>query len=69
MMTYKFKYDIGDLVYLVTDTEQTERMITAIQIDGDKTVEYFLRLGTSSSWHHDIEITLERNLLKLISSN
>jgi hypothetical protein len=54
---------IGDIVYLITDPEQSPRMITKILIEPTQ-VQFLLAFGTISSWHYEIEICPERDPLK-----
>ena len=60
-MTYK--YEIGDLVFLRTDVEQKERLVTGIQIR-QKTVLYGLACETEETWHYEFEISRSKDLLK-----
>lgn len=53
------KYNIGDIVYLKTDPDQIERMITAIQLNANGII-YRLVCGTTETWHYDIEINVEK---------
>ncbi|MEW6006131.1 MAG: hypothetical protein AB1695_12535 [Stygiobacter sp.] len=53
------KYNIGDIVYLKTDPDQVERMITAIQLNANGII-YRLVCGTTETWHYDIEINVEK---------
>ena len=57
------KFEIGDIVYLETDTEQSERIVTGFYVR-DNTLTYGLSCGICESWHYDFEITLEKNVLK-----
>lgn len=41
-MTFKTKYDIGQIVYLKTDCEQRQRMVTAIKVQNGGTLIYTL---------------------------
>jgi hypothetical protein len=50
------KYDIGQTVYLVTDDEQSARIITRITV-GHNSVIYELSHITSTSEHYDFEFT------------
>lgn len=58
------KYSLTQKVFLVTDGEQQERMITSIQVTGDGGIMYQLSCGTSTSWHYDGEISEDKNILK-----
>lgn len=57
------EYEIGDSVYLRTDTDQKERIVTAIMIRPGR-MAYELTCGTEGSWHYAFEITKERDVLK-----
>jgi len=59
------KYQIGDVVFLKTDTDQYHRIVTAIciRVTG---IQYELGFGHSSSWHYDIEITKDKDILTKI---
>jgi hypothetical protein len=56
----KTKYEIGEIVYLVTDPDQSRFMITGILIRSSGTV-YELSCGLDVSFHTDIEISSKRN--------
>ena len=59
------KYDIGETVYLKTDTDQKQRMIRQITVKRNG-LEYNLVCGSDESWHEDFEFTTEKDVLKLI---
>lgn len=54
-------YDIGQTVYLKTDTEQLQRIITAITIRQTGII-YELSQGEKVSSHYDFEITEDENV-------
>lgn len=60
-------YDIGDIVYLKTDINQKERMVTAITITIGSHV-YSLSCGDDSSEHYDIEISDTKDVMKTLTS-
>lgn len=60
-MIIESKYDIGEIVYLKTDKEQSERIITAIM--WTEGIRYELKSGIVSNWHYEFEITVEKNVL------
>ena len=66
-MKYNIKFDIGDFVYLITDIDQTERIVTSVWIQ-PVGIKYGLMQGTIDSYHYDFEITKERNIVKATSS-
>ena len=53
------KYNLGDIVYLKTDTDQSERILTSIQVSVIG-ILYKLSCGTTETWHYDIEISAEK---------
>lgn len=63
MMLIDNKFNIGDKVYLETDAEQNERVVTGLYIR-QTSITYGLSCGTNESWHYDFEITVEKNVLK-----
>ncbi len=58
-ITIDIKFEIGDLVYLKTDIDQLERMVTKIIIKENKAVEYCVSLCAVDSWHYGVELTSE----------
>jgi len=66
-MIIKTKYDIGDIVYLKTDINQKERMITMVSVTPGSHV-YTLSCGDDSSDHYEIEITDTKDVIKTLTS-
>ena len=66
-MVIENKYNIGDIVYLVTDEEQLERMVFAIIVFKSELL-YKLCCGTHTSDHYDFEMSKKINVLKKINS-
>lgn len=66
-MVLSSKYEIGEIVYLVTDKFQQERMVTAICFRGNG-VSLELACGANASWHYEFEITKEFDLAKKITN-
>lgn len=64
---YILRFDIGDSVYLKTDPEQCERLVTGINIRQNG-VSYALSHLTNESYHYDFEITKERDVIKAMSA-
>lgn len=64
---YNVSFTIGDGVYLKTDPEQVMRIVTGINIRMSG-VTYCLAYCTSDSWHYEIEITLNRDIVKATSN-
>ena len=65
MMTIDNAYNIGDIVYLKTDPEQMERIVTAIEIS-QKGLLYEVCFVESSSHFFDFELSKEKNILKTL---
>ena len=61
-------YNIGDEVYLKTDTDQIQRLIVGICIT-QNSVKYKVACSTSTSWHFDFEISREKDVLLLITND
>ena len=61
-----FEFQIGDVVYLRSDSEQLPRMVTGINIRpvGNS---FILTQGVTETWHYAIEISSERDILKALS--
>lgn len=60
-------FDIGDSVYLKTDPEQCERLVTCVNIRQNG-ISYALSHLTNESYHYDFEISKERDIIKATSS-
>lgn len=63
----RFEFELGQLVYLKTDNEQSARMVTAISLRPNQSVLYCLSLGSTESWHYGIEIDAQRDVVKATS--
>lgn len=66
-MNREIKYNIGDVVFLVTDTEQKERLVTGIIIRPGS-VMYYLACGTNETGHYAEEIADTKDILKAINN-
>lgn len=66
MATVTTKYGFGDTVYLKTDPEQFPRMVTGFDVKPNG-ILYLLSFGSGNSYHYDIEISLEKDVLKSIT--
>lgn len=64
--TVEAKYWIGDIVYLITDPEQQECIITSITLYAGN-MSYELTKNTICSHHYEFEISSDPNMLKKIS--
>ena len=65
-MSEELKYQIGDVVYLITDPDQSERLVTAIHIYPQGLVSYRLSYGTTETYHYEMEIASERHIKKAL---
>ncbi len=61
----EFLHYIGQTVYLRTDAEQRERIVTGINIR-QTGINYALSFTTDESWHYDFEISNEKDILKAL---
>lgn len=62
----KKEYKLGDIVFLLTDPEQYERIITGIVHRPDG-IKYYISHSTEETIHYDIEISKEINeIIKLL---
>lgn len=67
MMVINSKYNFFDTVYLKTDPDQRQRLVTRMNITPIG-VSYELSCGTQTSWHYEQEISEEKDVL-ITSSN
>lgn len=54
---------IGQIVFLITDPEQEDRMITGYIVRPQQIV-YYLSKGTQETVHYEMEIATEKNWKK-----
>lgn len=57
------KFNLGEIVFLKTDTDQKERIVLQISVR-ETGYLYELGCGGTSSWHYAFEISQEKNVLK-----
>ena len=57
-------YTFGDIVFLKTDIEQHERMITKLSVESPTLIQYELSFGSFHSWHNEYEFERELSLAK-----
>lgn len=62
-MLIENKFDLGQIVYLKTDNDQSERMIISISVRQGG-ILYELSFGSVCSWHYEMEIMEEKDILK-----
>lgn len=56
------KFELGQIVFLKTDTHQNERIITAFTVR-EALIVYELSFGTETSDHNHFEISKDKDLL------
>lgn len=54
-------YDIGDMVFVKTDKDQSVRLITDIKIHPSNLHSYGLMSGSTYSSHYEMELSKEKN--------
>lgn len=62
-MKFESKYGIGDIVYLVTDPTQTERLITAVEFRPGHVV-YKMVVGADCTAHYEMELSDTKDIVK-----
>lgn len=61
-MLIESKFEFFQLVYLKTDPDQRQRMITRLNVTPNGTT-YEVTCGTQASWHYANEISEEKDIL------
>jgi len=59
-MSIDNKFEIGEIVFLITDTDQSQRMVTGLTIRKDCII-YYLTCGITETSHYDYEIASDKN--------
>lgn len=57
------KFNLGDVVYLITDIEQRPRIVTGIKIRMNDLIIYGLSCIHEETNHYEVEISIEKNIL------
>lgn len=57
------KFNLGDVVYLITDTEQRPRIVTGIKVRMNELLVYELASICEETNHFEVEISKEKNIL------
>lgn len=61
-------HDFGDIVFLKTDPEQNERIVTQIRFSGNGGITYYLAFGAKQeSEHYGIEISSKKDMFKALN--
>ena len=55
-------FKIGQTVFLKTDTEQFERLVTGYMVE-QKSITYSLACGEITTDHYSFEITSDKNIM------
>ncbi|MDJ0367393.1 hypothetical protein QMK33_19770 [Hymenobacter sp. H14-R3] len=63
MIIIENEFEIGQMVYLRTDSDQLPRLVTALIYRAGGYMTYELSHGTATSWHNALEFTLEKDVL------
>jgi hypothetical protein len=56
-------YKLGDIVYLKTDKEQLERMVTGYNVRNTN-IAYYLSAGITETMHYSFEISKDKDIVK-----
>jgi hypothetical protein len=64
MMIINNGFDLGQIVYLRTDKDQSARMVRQICVRSSGFIQYELMCGSNYSWHDELEISAEKDILK-----
>lgn len=68
MNQINFKYDIGEMLILVSDPEQHERIVVGYTVIPNNIILYRVCLGTLTSEHYEFELTEQPDILKALQS-
>jgi hypothetical protein len=60
------KFNLGDIVYLITDIDQRARIITGIKVRMNDLLVYELACNCEETNHFEVEISSEKNILIMI---
>lgn len=63
MVSVEPVFEIGEIVFLITDEDQSERMITGYIVRPGLII-YFVSKGTAETTHYEIEIASQKNWKK-----
>lgn len=58
-MNINNKFELEEIVFLITDTEQKERIVTGLKISKNNIV-YYLSCGTEETIHYEFEIASDK---------
>lgn len=63
-LTIEIEHDFADIVFLKTDPEQNERIVTELILKPTGAVLYGLSCGSTDSSHYGFEIITHKDFLK-----
>ncbi len=63
MMIINNKFQIEDIVYLKTDADQKQRIVTALLVRPGGSYSYELSCGTEAKWFYEFEISAEKDFI------
>lgn len=66
-MNVLFRFELSQIVYVVSDPEQQPRQVVAVEYAGGAKI-YTLQLGMGSSRHYEFEITGKQNTVTKLNS-
>lgn len=65
-MVIENKYNLSEVVYLITDKEQLPRIVTTIKVCPAGLI-YGISSGVSETWHYEMEIAKVKDLTLLFT--
>lgn len=68
MMRIDNRFDLGQIVYAKTDTDQLPRIITAIQLTADGGILYKCSQCNREDYFYEVELMEERDALMVITN-
>jgi hypothetical protein len=60
-VTIQNKYTFRCIVYLKTDPDQAEYVVTSIRVDPGNVIRYLLAYCEDTAWYYDFEITQDED--------
>jgi hypothetical protein len=59
MIVIDNKYELGEIVYLITDEDQRKRVVISIFVTPENCIMYEVQNGINFSRHYDFELSRE----------
>ena len=59
-MIIENEFELGQIVYLITDIDSHARMVTRMQISLNGNIQYCLSFGAVDTWHYAKELSTEK---------